>query len=261
MPTRAEILRHLWHWKQALTGPLVTIILLLYEQWAGKSPTWGWFAAIIASGLAWQFYSELKKSQSKSEELERHLADAPLLKVLPNGFYVDVRPLVEQVGPVIRQVDQLSCIHVKFKNNPERSTERSIGKNILAELNYFDDADHLLCTVLGRWGDTPQPPYLLPGQSPAQVLAMVDFGIGQERELDIAFKYQNEADCFAMSNDTYAYRDWRHPKQKLSRENVRVRVRLRGVGVDSSWDFWFHNPKSGALQKIRQQQVGLPAPQ
>lgn len=120
-----------------------------------------------------------------------------------------------------------------------------------AELDFFDEADHLLCTLHGRWADTIQPPFLPPGQSAAQVLAMADFGIGQERELDIAFKYQDETDCFGMSNETYTYQDWKHPKQKLSAENIRVRVRLRGVGVDNIWDFWFQNPKSGCLQRIK----------
>jgi hypothetical protein len=99
-------------------------------------------------------------------------------------------------------------------------------------------------------GDTAQPPQLPPGQSPAQVLAMIDFGIGQERELDIAFKYQDEAECFGMSNETYQYKDWKH-QQKLVQENIKARVRLRGVNVDSTWDFWFQNPKSAGLQKLK----------
>jgi hypothetical protein len=168
---------------------------------------------------------------------------------------VDDRPLIEQIGPVVRTVAQLSCLHVKFKNDPELSTESSTAKNILAELEFFDDSGHPLCSLLGRWGDTPQPPHLPQGQTPAQTLAMVDFGIGQERELDIAFKYQDEPDCFGMSNETYAYRDWRHPKQRLCPENIRVRVRLRGIGVDNAWDFWFQNPKSTGLQKVKYQQV------
>lgn len=70
MPTRAELLRHLWHWKQALTGPVVTIGLLLYQQWTGKSPTWGLFGTFIFAGLAWQFYTELRKAKAEGHSHE-----------------------------------------------------------------------------------------------------------------------------------------------------------------------------------------------
>jgi hypothetical protein len=259
-PTVNSIFAHLDHWKKALMGPVVTIVVLIYQQSTGRPPTWGWFVAIIGSGLAWQFYSGMKKSQADLEmlkqDLERQSADSPRFKVVPNGFYADVRQQKETIGPVTRVRAEISCLHIKFKNDPEQSTENCIGKNILAELDFFDDGGHLLSTVRGRWGDTPEPPYLPPGASPAQALAMVDFGIGQERELNIAFKYLDEADCFAVSNEIYAYPDWKHPKQKLSVESLRTRVRLRGIGVDSSWDLWFKNPKNSPLIKIRQQRVG-----
>ena len=206
--------------------------------------------------LAWSRQCHANKAlQDKFIQLENQLTDVPNLNVAPHGFYADIRPLAEQVGPVFRTIAQLSCLNVKFKNDPRLATQSSIARNILAELEFFDESGHLLSTLLGRWGDSPQPPHLPQGQSPAQTLAMVDFGIGQERELNIAFKYQDEADCFGMSNETYAYKDWKHPKQKLVRENIKVRVRLRGVGVDSTWDFWFHNPKGACLQKVKHQQV------
>jgi hypothetical protein len=72
MPSRAEILRHLWHWKQALTGPVVTIGLLAYQQSTGKSPTWGLFGTLIFAGLAWQFYTEFRKAKA-----ETHSHEAP----------------------------------------------------------------------------------------------------------------------------------------------------------------------------------------
>ncbi len=70
MATRAGILRYLWHWKQALTGPVVTIGLLLYQQWTGKSPTWGLFGTFIFAGLAWQLYTELRKAKAETHSHE-----------------------------------------------------------------------------------------------------------------------------------------------------------------------------------------------
>jgi len=141
------------------------------------------FLFSLGGFLAWSHKDNAEEVlQREIVELKEKLTDVPRLEVVRHGFYVDVRPLIEQIGPVIRTVAQLSCLHVKFKNDPELSTESSIAKNILAELEFIDDSSHPLCTLLGRWGDTPQPPHLPQSQSPAQALAMVDFGIGQERE-------------------------------------------------------------------------------
>jgi hypothetical protein len=70
MLTRTAILGHLWHWKQALMGPVVTIGLLLYQQGAGKSPTWGLFGTFIFAGLAWQFYTELREVRARTHSFE-----------------------------------------------------------------------------------------------------------------------------------------------------------------------------------------------
>jgi hypothetical protein len=61
------------HWKKALTGPLVTICLLAYQQYKGKSPTWAWFLAVIVAGLAWQLWDSLSAERAKSlpKELPR----------------------------------------------------------------------------------------------------------------------------------------------------------------------------------------------
>src|SRR5712664_1267712 len=95
MLARAAIAQHIWHWRQALMGPVVTIGLLFYQQWRGKSPTWGLFGTIIFSGLAWQFYTELRKARA-----EMHSHEYPKLylrydlrhdtSVEYSGFFVQV---------------------------------------------------------------------------------------------------------------------------------------------------------------------------
>jgi hypothetical protein len=66
MLTRKEIYGYLDHWKRALMGPVVTIILLVYQQATSKPLTLGWFAAIVAAGLAWHFRSEYENEKSKA---------------------------------------------------------------------------------------------------------------------------------------------------------------------------------------------------
>jgi hypothetical protein len=203
------------------------------------------------------------ESEHKSEvrHLSDKVTDVPLLRVAEDGFCHDLRPLVNTDNYGNKNIlATLSCIHVKFKNDPKKTTPNSRAK-VLAEMEFYDaNSGAFLCQMYGRWGDSTQPPHLAPGQTVSDNLAAVDFEIGQERELNIAFKYQQESDCFGMSNKTYEVYGWRHPKQGIPCEHVRVRVRLRGVGVNSSWDFWFQNPKTGQLQPIKQQQVQPVAP-
>ena len=181
----------------------------------------------------------------------------PLLRVADKGFYADFRTLSVECAPrVFKPMASLSCLHVRFKNDPQHSSQTCIAQ-ILAEIEYYDSTNSLLCSIRGRWGDTTEPPRLPLGQTPEDNLTNVVIQIGQVRELDIAFKYQDESACYAMSNEVYGLPDWKHPTHKLPQGSIRARVRLRGVGVDASWDLRFENPSAGQLKPIRWNEAHL----
>jgi hypothetical protein len=90
--------------------------------------------------------------ENKVAQLEKRLTDVPHLCVIQRGFYADTRTLSEQLGSIVRPVAEVSCLHVKFKNNPTLSIESSIARNILEEVEFVDESGHLLCAFLGRWG-------------------------------------------------------------------------------------------------------------
>lgn len=218
------------------------------------------FITVVVVGGYHRAVAEQTKRDNDVRRLQEQVTDVPRLHVVDGGFYNDVRLLQKLINDASfgKQVGmaELSCLHVKFKNDPKRSTVNSIARNILAEMAFYDAvSESLICSVRGRWGDTPEPPRLLPHQTTADALATVNFEIGQERELDIAFKYPDERECFAMSNETYGTADWRYPKQEISCNQLKVRVRLRGVGVDASWEFWFENPNRGELRPMKHQAV------
>ena len=48
-------------------GPLVGIVLLVYQQAIGKPLPWGWLTALIVTGFAWHFYTELDNEKKKDE--------------------------------------------------------------------------------------------------------------------------------------------------------------------------------------------------
>jgi hypothetical protein len=110
--------------------------------------------------LAWSHECNAKEFlENKVAQLEKRLTDVPHLCVIQRGFYADTRTLSEQLGSIVRPVAEVSCLHVKFKNNPTLSIESSIARNILAEVEFVDESGHLLCAFLGRWGDTAQLSY------------------------------------------------------------------------------------------------------
>jgi len=196
--------------------------------------------------------SDVKNLEADVTRLKEQLTDVPLLHFIEDGFYTDIRPLTsEDARGRQTSIGNLSCLHVKFRNDPKRSTTNSIARGILAEIVFLDArTDAVICSALGRWGDTLQPPQLPPHLTPADTLTTVDFAIGQERELDIAYKYPDEQECYAMSNDTYGRPDWRYERLRTSCNEIMVRVRLRGVGVDASWTLLFENPNRGELRPV-----------
>ena len=210
------------------------------------------FITVVIVGGYHRAVAEQEKRDHDVKRLEDQLTDVPDLCLVFDGFYKDVRTLSSaDARGRFTPIGELSCLHVKFKNDPKRSITNSIARDILAEIVFSDAAaEGVICRVRGRWGDTLEPSRLPQHLTPEDALATVDFAIGQIRELDIAYKYQDEPECYAMSNDTYGRPDWRYEKQKMPFNEIKARVRLRGVGVDVSWDFWFENPKKGELRPI-----------
>jgi len=238
-------------------------------SWAAEwySPKWGWqvwIIGILVITVVFEFFHSYRKIKEPSDKLDQIEAARPLLRVAANGFHHDIRELKAldaSTGRMTRILAHLSCVHVRFKNDPKVATDTSVARDVLAEISFYDESSRdLLCSLQGRWGDTLEPPLLRDG-TPEEKLATVNFAIGQERELNIAFKYQREPECYGMSNDSYKVSGWKHDKYKLSCSKIRAHVRLRSSnGVDSSWDLWFDNPSTGELQAIKQQEVLPVAP-
>lgn len=122
MLSLSAIKTHLWHWKQALMGPVMTISLLIYQQATGKPLTWGWFMALIFGALAWQFYSDNKNTKEeaadKSPKLFLHHVDRRRNN-LPNfagelsGFSVQVEGPKKAFAVRITSPDSVGKEHTR----------------------------------------------------------------------------------------------------------------------------------------------------
>jgi len=266
-----------YHWAAVVIVSLAAVydfligvgIILKLPDWL-RPDKWpkiplAWFCVVALCGAVFVLLegglrnqrSLRDKHATEIDTLKDKLSDTPRIVAGDEWFYSDMRPLVlTAISSTGERVSiphgDISCLHVRFKNDPKKQTENSIARNITAEIKFYDTSSHsLLCEVTGRWEDTPQPPELPPHESKPDRLATVNFQIGQRRELDIAFKHLTDSECYAISNDVYRYPDWRMPTQKLDARQIKARVTLRGVGVHSSWDLWFENPASGELKRIK----------
>ena len=92
--------------------------------------------------------------------------------------------------------------------------------------------------MAGRWwDDTTQPSFISFGLSTTD-LQFVDFGIEQERGLDIAFR-DTDGTFVAWNNDNYKYQDVRKPEHVLKGNEFRVEVKIVAVWVDETFTFRF----------------------
>ena len=172
----------------------------------------------------------------------------PNLEVAPGGFHVDER----YVGSGGVYTTPISCLHVRFVNDPQVPTDNSIARGIIANISYLAKKDlKPILSQAGRWGDSPQPPAVQKG-TPVVDLAHMDFPIGAIRELNLAIKYPEDSDCYAVNNQSYSSPNLRNPNQRLLGEDFIAQVRLRGPYVDRSWKFEFKNLGAGHGLKVGQ---------
>ena len=131
----------------------------------------------------------------------------------------------------------------RFVNDPPHPYPNAIAKEIVAKIRFFR-AESLLLEIDGRWADSDQPSLRDIRQSRNDLLR-TQFAIGEEHDLDIAFRDPVTGTCFAWNNDNYNYPDMRKPEHRMDGDLFRVEVRLRGPWVDESFTFQFRNASGG----------------
>lgn len=180
------------------------------------------------------------------------------MKLAPDGFYADTRTLrineiIAETGEVVRsESKEMSCVHAGFVNDPVVPTPDGVAKDVLGIVEFFDATGKKLYFLDGRWADTDQPQ----PETPTVQLLSVNIPIGQTREMDIAFKYPEDDDCYGVNNDSYRTSDFRDPRWKLTGSDFYAIVRLRAPYIDKRWRFSFRNLGSGkGLEAVEAQEM------
>ena len=140
-----------------------------------------------------------------------------------------------------------SSLNLLFGNGADGLSDDCIARNVIANIQFLDSSDDLLCEVdAGRWGDADQP---CDRKISLVTLRRAEFSIGDTRELNLAIKFFSDGHCYGLDND-YVATGGTKPSLQIMEGIITARVRLRGIGVCSEWIIRFENPPCGSLRLI-----------
>lgn len=213
------------------------------------------FSLLTLASFTFAVYRIWAKERTDVETLMGKLSSWPMLTIAPNGFYVDQRVRVQEVGAGHVEVP-ISSLLLRITNRPSHHTPDGIARNILATITFRNEAGNDLFTMDARWADTRIP---RPGESIISLLS-TEIPIGQTRELDIAFKLPEDAECYGINNDSFVgTADLKNPRWRLEGTSFSAIVKLWGPYVDQEWKLDFRNPGPGhQLQAVAQENLTDP---
>ena len=211
--------------------------------------------------LAVETEHRTSEREKKAAEIEAYLESLkkgrPLLKIAPAGCCVDTRQFNQHLPAGVYNSQGLpnpvpititfaaSCLHVRIINNPDFSTPEAAARKVSAVIRFYDEQGKELFFIDGRWAESDQPATRPWGVSTIDLLSM-DFGIGQTRELDVAFKDSEDVECYGINNDSFRTVGLKYPRFKLEGRIFTAEIRLRGEWIDQTFKVRFRNLGRGA---------------
>jgi hypothetical protein len=107
-----------------------------------------------------------------------------------------------------------------------------IAQRVIARLKVSDVDGNELLRATGRWAEQRQAPESLRIGMDKEAIPIDLDPNALEHELDIAFKYPQDANCYVYNNDNGQYAgDLRYRKHELAGKQFRVDVELQGSNV------------------------------
>jgi len=230
-------------WVIGIMSGVLSLYRELYSLYRGTLPSQNvfWTCARIAFVLsvALVFGEENREKRKLRQRLESLENSRPKI-VLKQPGAVHIEPNV-YVGSIF--VAQF--LRVRFVNTPDEAVPSAVAEAVAAKISYFREGENNpILSIDGRWADSDQPTPRERWQSYNDLLR-IKFDIGDEHNVDVAYRDSRTGECFAWNNDNYNYQDMTKPEHKLSGEVFRVQVRLVGARVDSTTEFRFSNSADG----------------
>jgi len=176
----------------------------------------------------------------KLEQIEE--ANPHIVLREPGAAYIEA-VTIQAIGNVTNNV---SFIKVRFVNKPRVPSPNSVARDVRVKLRFFEPVPggRLVLAIDGRWADSDQPSIRDWRQSRPDLLKM-QFGIEEERSLDVAFRDDQTGESYAFNNENCHYPLMKKPEHLLVGQQFRVRISLLGPWVDETFEFYFVNDSQG----------------
>ncbi len=131
---------------------------------------------------------------------------------------------------------------MRLINAPESTAESAIAKGVRAHFLCKGPGASGLPSLDARWSDSPQPPSIPLGETPALA---VNLGINEGRQINLVVKEPEDEHCYLFNNDSYQYPRRQNPAWRMEPGEYRVVVDVSGVEVRERFECSFLNPGPG----------------
>jgi hypothetical protein len=151
--------------------------------------------------------------------------------------------LVPTVGPSPKALHDFmpvaardaDLVWISIKNNSDRPESDAL--DVTARLWFSDEAGRALFDFPARRRDSLQVWQV--GGDAMSIIDRLPIPAGYTRELDVAFRYDGEAEAYGLNTEAEAYPDWKKADWRLAPGEYRVRVRISGANfktIEAEWD-------------------------
>jgi hypothetical protein len=259
-------------WDSEWTGAVGVVMSFIWEAFLLVGPPIGigqserksyfiyGFVALFVCAI--QSFSALsRKNRDLTQQLQEIEKTRPQIKPKEPAVHSKLahHRFTEKNSQVVLYDGMVPFLCVAFDNDPLVPSPKSVAEGVSAYIQFFKRGGTVpVLQMNGRWVESDQPPAYSDFKSKA-VLLHTSFGIGESRAIDIAYISGTDGKCYAWNNDNYDYFDvqYVYPKHLLTESSYRVRVRLRGILVDETFEFTF-DIKANGFEFTQPLQVTLP---
>jgi hypothetical protein len=203
----------------------------------------GVLGLVITAALGWHAERQERTRAGFLAREPRQRLDRPNIQVA--NIAVDRRTLIA-VGASSPHT-WVYVVSLLLKNIPTGSHPDAHANDVLAEIRFVHHGRTALSVSPGRWGDTDQPAVRKAKDPFGSLIDLnaVPFRIGEQHELNVAFKYEKDPYFYGFNNTTYDHLNWENPEFRLTDGSYEVAVRLFGRLVDEEYRFTLKNLGAG----------------
>ena len=178
-----------------------------------------------------------------TKERENQSSHLPNITVDKNGFRSGHTSFIEPHADPSMVGVRVEWLRLYFTNRDTGAKTRE-ARNVFVRMTFYnvDGETRKLFSMYGRWVDGAYP-----WQKPRDELILNNIRVGQEAGLDVAIKYLDEDDCYAMNNSNWEVEpgNLKYDRHRLIGQNFLVTVEVRAVDFVKTWNVKFQNGGPG----------------